>query len=56
LGLRRVPRAGRVLAALTVVASVWLLVAARVDAGTGLAPPSGPLPWGGAEQILPRLR
>jgi hypothetical protein len=55
-GLRRLPRTGRALAALTLVASVWLLVAARVDAGAGLAPPSGPLPWGGLEQVLPRLR
>jgi hypothetical protein len=55
-GLRRLPRTGRALAALTIVASVWLLVAARVDAGAGLAPPTGPLPWGGVEQVLPRLR
>jgi hypothetical protein len=56
LGFRRVPRTGRALAALTVVAGVWLLVAGRIDAGTGLAPPTGPLPWGGAEHVLPRLR
>jgi hypothetical protein len=55
-GLRRLPRTGRALAALTLVASLWLLVAARVDGGTGLAPPAGPLPWGGVEQALPRLR
>jgi hypothetical protein len=38
------------------VASLWLLVAARFDAGTELAPPRGPVPWGGVEQVLPRLR
>jgi hypothetical protein len=55
-GLRRVPRTGRALAALTLIASVWLLIAARVDGGTALAPPTGPLPWGGVEHVLPRLR
>jgi hypothetical protein len=55
-GLRRLPRTGRALAAITLVASLWLLVAARFDAGTGLAPPGGPVPWGGVEQVLPRLR
>jgi hypothetical protein len=55
-GLRRLPRTGRALAAITLVASLWLLVAARFDAGTGLAPPHGPVPWGGVEQVLPRLR
>ena len=55
-GLRRLPRTGRALAALTLIASLWLLVAARVDSGVGLAPPAGPLPWGGVEQVLPRLR
>jgi hypothetical protein len=55
-GLRRLPRTGRALAALTIAASVWLLVAARVDAGAGLAPPAGPLPWGGVERVLPHLR
>jgi hypothetical protein len=55
-GLRRLPRAGPVLAAVTVAASVWLLVAARVDSGAGVAPAHGPLPWAGAERALPRLR
>jgi hypothetical protein len=55
-GLRRFPRTSRALAALTLVASVWLLVAARVDDGGGTAPPHGPLPWGGVERVLPRLR
>ncbi|MEA2321473.1 MAG: hypothetical protein QOD81_1323 [Solirubrobacteraceae bacterium] len=56
LGLRRLPRAGRALAALTMLASVWVLVVARVDDGAALAPPRGPLPWLGAEGGLPRLR
>jgi hypothetical protein len=55
-GLRRVPRAGRALAVLTLVASLWVLVAARVDHGAGVAPPRGPLPWGGVERVLPKLR
>jgi hypothetical protein len=55
-GLRRLPRTGRALAALTLVASLWLLVAARLDDRAGVAPPAGPLPWGGAQQVLPRLR
>jgi hypothetical protein len=54
--LRRFPRTGRALAAITLVASLWLLVAARVDGDAGLAPPRGPLPWLGAEDLLPRLR
>jgi hypothetical protein len=55
-GLRRVPRTGRALAVLTLVASVWVLVAARVDDGAGTAPSHGPLPWGGVERVLPKLR
>jgi hypothetical protein len=55
-GLRRFPRTGRTLAALTLIASVWILVAARVDDGAGTAPPHGALPWGGAERVLPKLR
>ena len=55
-GLRRLPRTGRVLAVVTLVASVWVLVVARVDDGTGLASPHGPLPWAGVERVLPRLR
>ncbi len=38
---------------LTVVATVWTLAAARVDGDAGVAPPRGPLPWGGAERVLP---
>jgi hypothetical protein len=55
-GLRRLPRAGCALAALTVLASVWVLLVARVDSGAGVAPPHGPLPWLGVEDVLPRLR
>jgi hypothetical protein len=55
-GLRRLPRAGRALAAVTLLASLWLLVAARTAGDAGLAPPAGPLPWGGVEHVLPRLR
>jgi hypothetical protein len=54
--LRRLPRTGRVLAGLTLVATAWVLIVARVDSGAGLAPASGPLPWLGAEQVLPELR
>jgi hypothetical protein len=53
---RRFPRSARALAALTLAASVWVLVAARIDPGVGLAPPRGPLPWLGAEGVLPRHR
>jgi hypothetical protein len=52
-GLRHAPRAGAALAALTLVASIWLLAGARLDDGAGLAPPRGALPWGGAERALP---
>jgi hypothetical protein len=44
-GWRRFPRTGAVLAALTVAATVWVLVAARVDSNAGVAPPRGALPW-----------
>jgi uncharacterized membrane protein YfcA len=47
--LRHAPRAGALLAALTLIASVWLLVAARLDDDARLAPPGGALPWLGAE-------
>jgi hypothetical protein len=45
-----------VLALLTVVATVWSLAGVRLGDGAGIAPPRGPLPWGGAEDVLPRLR
>jgi hypothetical protein len=44
-GLRRFPRTGAVLGAVTVLATVWMLVAVRVDDDAGLAPPRGALPW-----------
>jgi hypothetical protein len=47
-GLRRFPRSGALLAALTLAITVWVLVAVRVDAGAGVAPPRGALPpWCG---------
>lgn len=55
LALRRWPRAGAALVAVTLAGSVWLLVAARVDGDAGVAPAHGPLPWGGAERVLPRV-
>ena len=45
LALRRFPRAGAALAALTIIASIWIVVAVRADAGGGVAPPRGPMPW-----------
>ena len=45
LGLRRFPRTGTVLAALTIALSVWIALAARFGSGTGVAPPRGLLPW-----------
>ena len=50
------PRAGRVLAALTLVASVWVVAVARFDADGAVSPPHGPQPWAGVERVLPRLR
>jgi hypothetical protein len=44
-GLRRFPRTGALLAALSVALTVWVLVAPRVDGDTGVAPPQGALPW-----------
>jgi hypothetical protein len=49
--LRPAPRIGAVLGALTLTASAWLLIGARAGDGE-LAPPSGPLPWGGAETAV----
>ena len=45
VGLAALPRTGAALAALTLAATLWVLVAARVDDATGLAPPRGSLPW-----------
>jgi hypothetical protein len=44
LGLRRYPRTGRALVALTLAATAWLLIAVRVDDQAGVAPPRGALP------------
>ena len=44
-GLRHFPRAGAVLIALTLLTTVWVLAAVRLDADAGLAPPRGALPW-----------
>jgi len=55
-GLRRFPRTGRALAALTLVAAVWTLAVTRLDDDAGVASPRGSLPWAGVERVLPRLR
>ena len=44
-GLRRFPRAGALLGVLTVLLTVWVLVAVRADSDAGIAPPRGALPW-----------
>lgn len=54
-GLRHARRTGAVLGALTLAASAWLLVGARLDPDAGLRPPTGALPWAGAEGLLPRF-
>jgi hypothetical protein len=53
-GWRFAPRTGNVLAAVSLVASVWVLVGLRLGEG-GLAPLTGDVPWGGAEAVLPRF-
>ena len=50
-GLRRAPRIGGALAALTVGAGAWLVIGGHAGHAT-LAPPDGPLPWGGAEVLV----
>jgi hypothetical protein len=52
---QRVPRTGMALAALTLVATAWLLGAGLLTGDVGVAPPTGPLPWGGIERALPVL-
>jgi hypothetical protein len=52
--LRHAPRIGAALGALTLGASAWLLAGARAGDGE-LAPPSGPLPWAGAEPAVAAL-
>jgi len=54
-GLRHAPRVGGGLALLSLAGSAWLVLGARLGADTGLAPPAGPLPWGGLEALLPLL-
>jgi hypothetical protein len=54
-GLRHAGRTGAALGALTLVGSAWLLLGARLDDDAGLLPPTGALPWGGAEDVLPRF-
>jgi hypothetical protein len=44
-GLRRFPRSGAVLCAVTLALTVWTLVAVRIDDDAGVAPPRGALPW-----------
>ncbi|HEY8583179.1 MAG TPA: hypothetical protein VIL49_09520, partial [Capillimicrobium sp.] len=53
-GLRHAPRTGAVLAAVTLAGTVWLLVGLRLGSG-GLQPPEGAVPWGGAQDLLPRF-
>lgn len=55
-GWRFVPRAGAVAAAATLAAGGWLLIAGWTSERAALRPPEGPLPWGGVEQALPRVR
>ena len=50
-GLRHTPRIGATLGAVTVAGGAWLVGAGHLGGAT-LAPPDGPLPWGGAEVIV----
>ncbi len=43
--LRRLPRTGALLAAVTVALTAWTLVGARLDGEAGVAPPRGALPF-----------
>lgn len=43
--LRRVPRLGAALAAITIAMTAWTLIGARLDPGAGVAPPRGALPF-----------
>jgi hypothetical protein len=52
-GLRRTPRAGALLGALTLAGSVWLVVALRTGAAPSWdAPPAAP--WGPLVAVFPR--
>ncbi|WP_205699219.1 hypothetical protein [Conexibacter sp. SYSU D00693] len=55
-GWRFAPRLGTALAVLTVAASAWVLIAGWGSADAGLRPPTGPLPWGGLQDLLPPVR
>lgn len=55
-GWQRAPRTAVALSTLTVVATAWLLLAGLLSGSVGTDPPTGPLPWGGAENMLPSLR
>ncbi len=55
IALRRHPRPGRVLVAVTLAGSVWLLAGARLDDAAGVSPPRGALPFGGVERALPSV-
>lgn len=52
VGLRRLPRVGTLLAAITLVSSVWLVAALVLAGGGWSAPTDGP--WAGIEVVLPR--
>jgi hypothetical protein len=52
-GLRHAPRVGAALAAVTLAGTAWLLLGARIGSGAGLQPVVGPVPWGGAQRVLP---
>ena len=52
-GLRHAPRAGAVLGALTLVASVWLLVELWTGAVDGWVAPRSSAPWGPLEAVFP---
>jgi hypothetical protein len=53
-GARHAPRTAASLALLTLAGSVWLVLGAHLG-GAGVAPPSGPVPWGAVERVLPRF-
>ncbi|MCW3041559.1 MAG: hypothetical protein JWM31_3464 [Solirubrobacterales bacterium] len=55
LALRRLPRTALVLTVLTLASSAWFVAGMRLGDDAGVAPPRGPLPWGGVERVLPRF-
>jgi hypothetical protein len=54
-GLRHAPRAGAALGALTMLASVWLLIDLWTGAVDGWADPSSRAPWGPLHALFPRF-